>query len=451
MAWTVGGAGYLVPVVAAKRPSVNPSRMKHAYISLAVFLVAAGASAQKPGSITSNELNALQEAKAIQGSVVDMGQRGGGPANDECAGAISVTVGTTCEPINGSLDGATQSVAPATCSGFTASAANDVWYSFVATAASTTVQVTGGGDNTTGVDPVLEVYAGSCADLASLGCVDATLRGATETLLVATTPGATYYYRVYYWPYTAAQTVFDFTTCVFAIPAPWNDDCATPMPLVPGATCVQVGFVTTGATETLPSIDCGGFTSPNALDVWFSFVATTTEHTIGVFGPNEADAMVEIFSGACGSLTSLACADATFPQTAGEATTELLIQAGLTVGTTYFVRVYDWGHFSDDHFFEICVTEGSTNTVGITEQAAAESWTLFPNPADGVINLSYAGANAIADIDVLDVTGRIVKAERVALANGIVVPMDMSNLGAGTYVVRLTADGVRTVKRFVVK
>ncbi|MBK9175218.1 MAG: T9SS type A sorting domain-containing protein [Flavobacteriales bacterium] len=425
--------------------------MKHAYVSLAVFLIAVGASAQKPGSITANELNVLQEVKAIQGTVVDMGQRGGGPANDECAAAISVTVGTVCEPINGSLDGATQSVAPATCSGFTASAANDVWYSFVATAASTTVQVTGGGDNTTGVDPVLEVYAGSCADLASLGCVDATLRGAAETLLVTTTPGATYYYRVYYWPYTAAQTVFDFTTCVFAIPAPWNDDCATPMPLVPGATCVQVGFSTTGATESLPSIDCGGFTSPNALDVWFSFVATATDHTVGVFGPNEADAMVEIFSGDCGSLVSLGCEDSTFPMTAGEATTENLVQSGLTVGTTYYVRVYDWGHFSDDHFFEICVTEGSGTNVGINELSWAAAWSVFPNPADGSINLSYAGANSMADIEVLDVTGRLVHADRIGLASGAVVPMDVTNLGAGTYVIRFAANGERTEKRFVVK
>lgn len=425
--------------------------MKHAYFTLAAFLITAGASAQKPGSVNSTRLSIVQEAKALQGPSVDMGQRGGGPANDDCGGAIAVSVGTACEPLSGSLDGATQSIAPATCSGFTASAANDVWFSFVATAASTTVQVTGGGDGTTGVDAVLEVFAGSCADLASLGCVDATLRGATETLLVATTPGATYYYRVYYWPYTAAQTVFDFTTCVFAIPAPWNDDCAAPMPLVAGATCLQVGFVTTGATESLPAIDCGGFTSPNALDVWFSFVATSTEHSIGVFGPNEADAMVEIFSGTCGSLVSLGCADATFPMTAGEATTEVLTQDGLTVGTTYFVRVYDWGHFSDDHFFEICVTEGANNNVSVGELAGAEAWSVFPNPADGAISLNYTGASALVDIDVLDVTGRVVHAERAALNNGAQVVMDLNQLNAGTYVIRLTANGVRSEKRFVVK
>lgn len=404
-----------------------------------------GAFAQKPGSVHATDA-ALAAAKAIPGTVLNLGQRGGGPSNDDCGGAIPVAVNAACETISGSLDGATQSLAPATCSNFTASAANDVWFSFVATAASTTVQVTGGGDNTTGVDAILEVFTGTCADLAPIACVDATLRGGTETLLVTTVPGTTYYYRVYYWPYTAAQTVFDFTTCVFALPAPWHDECTTPMPLAVNAACVPVGFTTTGATQSLAPIDCGGFTSPNALDVWFSFVATGAEHTIGVFGPNEADAMVELFSGACGSLTSLACADATFPQNPGEATTEALTQNGLTPGTTYFVRVYDWGHFSDDHFFEICVTEGAANNVGIAERDAAAAWSIYPNPAEGAFTFSYAGATGAGLLEVLDMTGRIVRAERMALTSGAQHAVALEGLGAGMYAVRLTAGGLRSEK-----
>lgn len=419
--------------------------MKHSYIALPALLLSIGAFAQKPGSVNAIDAE-LAAAKAIPGTVLNLGQRGGGPANDECSGALPMPVNSACETVSGSLDGATQSLAPAQCSNFTASAANDVWYSFVANAPSTTVQVTGGGDATTGVDAILEVFAGTCADLASIACVDATLRGGTETLLVTTVPGTTYYYRVYYWPYTAAQTVFDFTTCVFALPAPWHDDCSTPMPLAVNATCVPVGFTTTGATQSLPPIDCGGFTSPNALDVWFSFVATAAEHTIGVYGPNEADAMVELFSGACGSLTSLACADATFPQSAGEATTESLTQTGLTPGTTYFVRVYDWGHFSDDHFFEICVTEGAANNVGIAELDAAAAWSIHPNPADGAFTFSYAGATGAGLLEVLDMTGRIVRAERMALTSGAQQVVAMDGLSAGMYAVRLTASGQRSEK-----
>jgi hypothetical protein len=422
--------------------------MKHEYLVLTALLFSASAFAQKPGSIHAPAYEAIA-AKAMPGALSQSGQRGGGPANDECGGAIPITVNSACETVSGSLDGATQSQDPAACSNFTASAANDVWFSFVANAASTTVQVTGGGDNTTGVDAVLQVFTGSCADLAPIACIDATLRGGTETLLVTTVPGTTYYYRVYYWPYTAAQTVFDFTTCVFALPVPWHDDCVTPMPLTVNTTCVPVGFTTTGATESLPPIECATFTSPNALDVWFSFVATGTEHTVGVYGPNEADAMVEIFSGDCGTLTSLACADATFPQAAGEATTEALVQTGLTPGNTYYVRVYDWGHFSDDHFFEICVTEGSNTNVGISEVASAEAWGIFPNPAESEFTITYGGENGAAVVEVLDMTGRLVHAERIVLAKGGAHAVDLAGMGAGTYAVRLTAHGVRSEKLLI--
>ena len=418
--------------------------MKHAYLAFPVLFLAVGAFAQKPGSIHAIDASLLQ-AKSVPGALAQTGQRGGGPANDDCGGAIVVTVGAACETVSGSLDGATQSIDPASCSNFTATVANDAWFSFVAVANSTTVQVTGGGDNATGVDPVLQVFTGSCADLAPISCVDATLRGATETLLVTTVPGTTYYYRVYYWPYTAAQTVFDFPTCVFSLIAPGNDECATPMPLTVNTTCVPVGFITTGATESLPAVACGGFTSPNALDVWFSFVATAAEHTVGVYGPNGADAMVEIFSGDCGSLTSLACADATFPTQAAPNTTELLTQNGLTPGTTYYVRVYDYAHASPDHFFEICVTDGSNN-VSIGELQGAEAWGIFPNPAEGAFTIRYDGAQGAVQLEVLDMTGRVVHANSMALSTGAMHLVDMNGLANGTYVVRLVAAGVRSEK-----
>jgi hypothetical protein len=141
---------------------------------------------------------------------------GAGPANDDCANAITIGVNATCQSTQGTTQGATQSLPPATCSTFTASAANDVWYTFTATAASTTVQVDGDGDATAGMDPILEVFSGPCGNLISLGCVDATGRGGAESLVVATTPGTVYRYRVYYWTYGTPQTVFGFTTCVTA-------------------------------------------------------------------------------------------------------------------------------------------------------------------------------------------------------------------------------------------
>ncbi len=141
---------------------------------------------------------------------------GSGPDNDECAGALPILPGAGCVGTLGSLLDATESMAAATCSGFVSDLAADVWYSFVATSEVTTVGAGGAGDEITGLDVILEAFQGSCGSLSSLGCSDTSVRAGVEGLTFATTPGSTYYYRVYYYAYTDPQTVFDFATCVVA-------------------------------------------------------------------------------------------------------------------------------------------------------------------------------------------------------------------------------------------
>ncbi|MBK9175216.1 MAG: T9SS type A sorting domain-containing protein [Flavobacteriales bacterium] len=224
---------------------------------------------------------------------------GPGPANDDCANATTIGVNATCVATTGTTQDATQSLAPATCSTFTASAANDVWYSFTATAASTTIEVTGDGDATTGMDPVLEAFSGTCAALVSLGCVDATVRGGTESLVVPTTVGATYYYRIYYWPYAAPQTVFGFTTCVIAAGGgtpPPNDECGsvTPVALAVGGSVDFNGDNTnaTGTNDAAP----GSTLDPLDPTVWHAFTTTECANvTVSYCNTDPAFANVWIF------------------------------------------------------------------------------------------------------------------------------------------------------------
>ncbi len=248
--------------------------MKNTYTALSIALaalVSGGLQAQSGRTVASATQQALFDIKKHDAAlhlVPPAVQRGGGVANDECDGAILLTVGSECLSTAGSMDGATQSLDPSTCTNFTSSAANDVWYSFVATGTVTIIEVTGGGDATTGVDAVLVAYSGPCVDLGYISCVDATVRGGVEQLTLVTTPGNTYYYRTYYWIYAAEQTVFDFTTCVYSptnIPA--NDQCdgAENQGLATGSTVVFAGD-NTGALDTEGLGDAS---------VWLSF--TTTE------------------------------------------------------------------------------------------------------------------------------------------------------------------------------
>ena len=118
--------------------------------------------------------------------------------NDDCSSATSITAGAGT--INVTSVGATQSLAPSLCGGFTASSALDIWYKFTTTQAGAATILT------TGLDVVIEAYSGSCGSLTSLGCAD--VSGTTETLnLTGLIAATTYYFRVYAYVSTGAFTV----------------------------------------------------------------------------------------------------------------------------------------------------------------------------------------------------------------------------------------------------
>lgn len=132
---------------------------------------------------------------------------------------------------------------------------------------------------------------------------------------------------------------------------PVNDDCSGAIQLIPGVTCVAITGNTQGATQSIPAITCNSFTGDANDDVWFSFVATATGHTVLVTGSPDFDAVVDVRSGAC-SGTNIGCADATV-----EGETEQVVLGGLTVGATYFIRVYDYyAGTAPTTTFTICVT-----------------------------------------------------------------------------------------------
>ncbi|MBH8570613.1 fibronectin type III domain-containing protein [Microvirga sp. STS02] len=158
-------------------------------------------------------------------------------------------------------------------------------------------------------------------------------------------------------------------TFVFTSPAastatpPANDNCSGAIALTSGTTCTTTMGTTVGATQSQASITCGGYTGNSDDDVWYSFVASATSHTVTVTGNGTFDAVVDVRSGTCASSTNIGCSDAT---TAGGIETATL--TGLTVGSTYYVRVYTYDAGTTGTF-TICVTGGSsggTTCAGVT-------------------------------------------------------------------------------------
>lgn len=142
---------------------------------------------------------------------------------DDCTGAITLTPGATCVPTAGTTVGATQSIAPATCSGFTSSSALDVWYKFTATQANHVV-IAGGG---TTFDVIIQAFSGACNGT-SLGCIDGQiLSGANEVLsLSGLTPGQVYLIRIYGWFGSTGAFTVCVTNGATSLTAPTNTTAA---------------------------------------------------------------------------------------------------------------------------------------------------------------------------------------------------------------------------------
>ncbi len=264
------------------------------------------------------------------------------PSNDDCSGAISLTSDVACNYTTGSSLGATQSIS-GSCGG---TDDDDVWYSFTALAATHTVTVVG----SNGYDAVVDVLSGAC-DGTSISCTDVNPANGTETAVVSgLTIGDNYYIRVYH--YDVGDGGGDFQICVTHTVAapPANDDCSGAISLTSDTTCNYTAGSSLGATQSITTGTCGGNDDD---DVWYSFTAVDTAHTVTVQGNNGYDPVVDVLSGACNG-TSISCTDVT---TANGIETAAV--SGLTIGNVYYVRVYHYGVADGGGDFSICVTHAA--------------------------------------------------------------------------------------------
>jgi hypothetical protein len=130
-----------------------------------------------------------------------------------------------------------------------------------------------------------------------------------------------------------------------------NDGCAGAITLNVGASCAPQSLTSTGATESQAAILCNGFTSPEANDVWFTFTANGPVTTVEVSGVDDFDAVMEAFTGTCGTLQSIGCMDATFPPNS----TLEVFPIATVAGQTYYVRLYSyWSPVPVSSSFTIC-------------------------------------------------------------------------------------------------
>ncbi|MGY6561295.1 MAG: T9SS type A sorting domain-containing protein [Luteibaculaceae bacterium] len=94
-------------------------------------------------------------------------------------------------------------------------------------------------------------------------------------------------------------------------------------------------------------------------------------------------------------------------------------------------------------------------TVNVAENKAIEkAISLFPNPVKSKVNISFTGENhaLLQQIDVLDITGKVVQSVKVGNHipfNGEVIEVNMQNLSTGVYFVRLQNNTERQVFKVI--
>ena len=129
-----------------------------------------------------------------------------------------------------------------------------------------------------------------------------------------------------------------------------QNECATAVTLTSSTGCNNTNINLSSATASA-SIPLGCAAAGTYNDYWYSFTAVSTSHTITLsnLGGRITAPRIQLYSGTCGALTSVACSSS--PHTS-------LTQAGLTIGATYYVRISQYGAFggTGNYRADICIT-----------------------------------------------------------------------------------------------
>lgn len=311
-------------------------------------------------------------------------------AQDTPCSATPISVGASCTPTSGNNTGASDSGVPNP--GCASYSGGDIWFSITVPASGnlTFETINNGGF----ADAGMAIYSGTCGSLTLISCDD---DGGTGTMSLITNssliPGSTIFIRVWEFGNNSFGTV---GLCVVdnggsPTPAPSNDECTNAIPLTvnPDALCGAVTSGTINGATASPdptSETCGGTADD---DVWFSFVATSTSHLVDL--SNVAGSTTDLYhsvfaAGAgCPSLgAEIVCSD---PDNSS--------LSGLTVGATYYVRVYSWTSTTGQNTtFDICIGTPPPPPTNVN------CGSMEPICTDN--SLSFTGQSGGPDADVVD-------------------------------------------------
>jgi len=215
-------------------------------------------------------------------------------------------------------------------------------------------------------------------------------------LMTGLTPGTAYTYYVRSVCSSSDKSEWslgaNFTTLII------NDNCIGSVFAVVNQSqlCQQTtaGTITGATASTGVPAACIGTADD---DVWFNFIASNPYLNIALLNAGGANLNFAVYSGSCGGpLTQVFCS------TAGNLDGTV---NNLTLGQTYFIRVWSNGNTPTTASFDLCITTPSSclsgtsacqnlqyqNTTGVNSQGTIGCLSSSPNPTYYTINVSQTG------------------------------------------------------------
>lgn len=367
------------------------------------------------------------------------------PANDNPCGAINLPVNASCVNTSATTTNATAtSGVPAPgCANYNG---GDVWFSLTVPAGGIVTVSTMAGVVT---DGGMALYTATACNgtFTLISCNDDANGLMPAITATGLTPGSTVYVR--FWEY-GNDNPGSFSICATTPPPPPANDnpCgATVASVNSGTSCVtQTPGTVAGATATgLAAAPCFG-TPDN--DVWFRFTAINTTHYISlnnVVG-NTTDMYHAVYSGSCGSLTNISCSDA-----------DQSTITGLTVGATYWIRVYTYSSNTPpaNTTFNLCITSpppppacgdiftDSGGPSGNYPNSTNQITTICPGTPGDAVTLIFNTFLTEATYDVLTIyNGPTTGAPVLGSYSGSTLPPTFtSSHPSGCLTIQFTSDG----------
>ena len=89
-----------------------------------------------------------------------------------------------------------------------------------------------------------------------------------------------------------------------------------------------------------------------------------------------------------------------------------------------------------------CLTEGCGNLLSTSNiNSTSLHFQCFPNPASDVVYINSSQKMESGELKIFDISGKMVLQKEVSKLDGENIEIDISNLGAGTYLIQVSNDG----------